>query len=79
MSYLRINVIHFFPLQNCGNPVDSAIVKPGKQNGIQTIQMSREIPEASFPTESSVDQHVEPVDPEQSRISLAPFKKTNPN
>ena len=68
---LWVDWLHRFPLENRADPLCVLVAQSRHKDGIETIKVSGEVPEASFPTESPVDQHVEAIDPKQRRISLA--------
>lgn len=63
---LRVDRIHGFALEQSRHAAGVVITKSGDQNGVKPVEMSTEIPEASFPAESSVNEQVESVDAEKS-------------
>jgi len=71
VTNLWVDWLHRFPLENRADSLCVLIAQSRHEDGIETIKVPGEVPEASLPTESPIDQHVEAVDSKQRRVSLA--------
>ena len=65
VSDLRVDWLHRFPLQNRTDPLSVLVAQSCHKDRVEPVKVAGEVPEASFPTESPVDQHVEAIDPKQ--------------
>ena len=68
---LRVDCRHGFSLQQCRHASGIVIANPSDENGVQAVKMPAKVPEASLATEASVDQKIEAVDTEKSRVALS--------
>ena len=71
VSDLRVNRGERFSLEQGRHSAGVIVANPRDQNGIQSVQMSTEIPKAGFAAEASIDQQVESINAEQSRVALS--------
>ena len=71
VSDLRVDRGERFSLEQGRHSAGVIVANPRDQNGIQSVQMSTEIPKAGFAAEASIDQQVESINAEQSRVALS--------
>ena len=74
MPDLGVDRVDSFALEHSVNTLGVLITHPSYQDGVQSVQMSGEVPEAGFPAEAAVDEHVEAINSEQSRVSLTSWE-----
>ena len=74
MPDLRVDRVDSFALQHRVNTLGVLIAQPSYQDGVQSVQMSGEVPETGLPAEASVDEHIKAINSEQSRVSLTSWE-----
>ena len=74
MPNLWVDRVDSFALEHSVNTLGVLITHPSYQDGVQSVQMPGEVPEASLPTEASVDEHIKTINSEQSRVTLASWE-----
>ena len=74
MPNLWVDRVDSFALEHSVNTLGVLITHPSYQDGVQSVQMSGEVPETRLPAEASIDEHIEAINSEQSRVSLTSWE-----